>query len=207
MTLRATYHTLFHFFDYPRNPRDYRDPPSPCETSRITETLKLKPLKHHDQNMDDSMNTENPRRIIDLVIFQQRFKTNFQNIYEEICEVSKRMEKIENVNQTFRDENQKLTLTNENKNTTIDVFQRKNLVMEDQLKKRLLTPFIVSPQRNSKFLTPNNLVELAMNSNFSNLTSKPNFKPMVIGILPKKRNSITLFRVSEVSPRAKSSLK
>ena len=55
--------------------------------------------------MDDSINTENLRRIIDLIIFQQRFKTNFQNIYEEIYEVSKRMEKIENVNQTFRDEN------------------------------------------------------------------------------------------------------
>ena len=51
--------------------------------------------------MDDSMDTENPWRIIDLIIFQQRFKTNLQNIYEEICEVSKRMEKTEDVNQVF----------------------------------------------------------------------------------------------------------
>ena len=64
------------------------------------------------------------------------------------------MEKIENVNQAFRDENQKLTLANENKNTTIDVFQRKILVIEDQLKKRFFTPFTVSPQRNPKFLDP-----------------------------------------------------
>ena len=64
------------------------------------------------------------------------------------------MERIEDVNQALRDENQKLTLANENKNTTIDALQRKILVMEDQLKKRLLTAFTVWPQRNPKFPDP-----------------------------------------------------
>ena len=97
--------------------------------------------------MDGSINTETFRRIIDLIIFQQRFKANPQNIYEKFCEISKRMEKTENVNQTLRNENQKLILANE-------VFQRKILVREDQLKKHIFTPFTVSPQRNPKFPNP-----------------------------------------------------
>ena len=100
------------------------------------------------------MDIENPRRIIDLIIFQQRFETNLQGIYEEIYEASRHMERIEDVNQAFRDENQELTLANENKNTTIDALQREILVMEDQLKKRLLTPLTVSPQRSPKFPDP-----------------------------------------------------
>ena len=48
--------------------------------------------------MDDFINTETFRRVIDLIIFQQRFKTNLQNIYEEICEVSKRIKKTEDIN-------------------------------------------------------------------------------------------------------------
>ena len=95
--------------------------------------------------MDDSINTETFRRIIDLTTFRQRFKTNLQGIYEENCEISKRIEKIENVTQTLRNENQKLTLANE-------VFQRKFLVKEDQLKKHIFTPFTVSPQQNPKIL-------------------------------------------------------
>ena len=91
------------------------------------------------------MDTETPRRIIYLITFQQQFKTNPQGTYDEICEASKRMEKIENVNQALRDENQKLTSANE-------AFQRKNLARENQLKKRFLTPFTV--QRNPKFFDP-----------------------------------------------------
>ena len=92
--------------------------------------------------MDDSMDTETFRRILDLINFSLRFKTNFQNIYNEICEASKRMEKTENVNQALRDENQKLTSANE-------IFQQKNLVRENQLRKRFPTPF--TTQRNPKF--------------------------------------------------------
>ena len=91
------------------------------------------------------MDTETPRRIIDLITFQQQFKTNPQGTYDEICEASKRIKKIENVNQTFRDENQKLTSANE-------AFQRKILVREDQLKKRFPTP--LTAQRNPKFFDP-----------------------------------------------------
>ena len=61
------------------------------------------------------------------------------------------MEKIENVNQTLRDENYELNSANEIQNTTIQAFQQKILVKKDQLKKRLPTPFTVSPQRNPKF--------------------------------------------------------
>ena len=95
--------------------------------------------------MEDSMDTETFRRVIDLVNFQQQFKTNPQGTYDEICEASKRMERIKDVNQIFRDENQKLTSANE-------AFQRKSLVREDQLKKRFPTPF--TTQRNPKFLDP-----------------------------------------------------
>ena len=125
--------------------------------------------------MEDFMDIENSRRIIDLVIFQQRFETNLQNIYEEICEGSKRIEKIEDVNQVFRDENQDLTLTNENKNTTIDVFQRKLLVMEDQLKKRLLILFTVSPQRNPKFPDPEQFGEIRDELEFFKFNFKTKF--------------------------------
>ena len=76
--------------------------------------------------MDDPMDTETPRRIIDLITFQQRFKTNLQNIYEKNCEISKRMEKTENVNQTFRNENQELTSTNETLNTINKHFNEKS---------------------------------------------------------------------------------
>ena len=75
------------------------------------------------------MDNENFRRIIDLITFQQRLKTNPQNTYEKICEISKRMEKTENVNQTFRDENQKLTSANETLNTINQTLQRKILAM------------------------------------------------------------------------------
>ena len=102
--------------------------------------------------MNEPMDTETLRRIIDLIIFQQRFKTNPQNIYEKICEISKRMEKTENVNQTLRDENQKLTSTNETLNTTNQTLQRKILTVENQLKKSFPTPF--TTQRNPKFFDP-----------------------------------------------------
>ena len=54
-------------------------------------------------------------------------------------------------NQALRDENYELNSTNEIQNTTIQAFQQKILVKKDQLEKRLLTPFTVSPQRNPKF--------------------------------------------------------
>ena len=62
------------------------------------------------------------------------------------------MEKIENVNQIFRDKNQELTSANEILNTTNQTFQRKILAMEDQLKKGFPTPF--TAQRNPKFFDP-----------------------------------------------------
>ena len=157
--------------------------------------------------MDDSMDIENPQRIIDLIIFQQRFETNFQNIYEKICEVSKRMEKIEDVNQAFRDENQKLTLTNENKNTTIDVFQRKFLVMEDQLKKRFPTPFTVLPQRNPKFLDPEQFGGARDEFEPFKFNFKTKFQANGDWYFTGKKNSITLFRVSKTSFKTKSFLK
>ena len=87
------------------------------ETTEITETFWPKPKRP--KNMDDFIDTEPPKRIIDLVTFQQPFKTNPPGIYEEICEVSKRMEKTENVSETFRDENYELTLANETQNIII----------------------------------------------------------------------------------------
>ena len=69
--------------------------------------------------MNNSMDTEFFKRIIDLITFQQRFQTNPQNIYEKNCEISKRMEKTENVIETFRDENYELTSTNETQNIII----------------------------------------------------------------------------------------
>ena len=115
------------------------------------------------------------------------------------------MEKTENVNQTLRDKNQKLTSANETLNTTNQTLQRKILAMEDQLKKN--SPHHLQPSEIPNSLTPNNLVELAMNSNFSNLISNPNSKPTAISTPPIKGNSITLFRVSKVLLRAKFSLK
>ena len=73
--------------------------------------------------MNDSIDTEFSKRIIDLITFQQRFKTNPQNIYEKIYEISKRMEKTETVNEIFRDQNYELTSTNETQNTTIQTFR------------------------------------------------------------------------------------
>ena len=102
--------------------------------------------------MDEPMDTETFRRIIDLVTFQQRFKTNFQNIYEKICEISKRIKIIENVNQALRDKNQELTSANETLNTTNQTFQREILAMEDQLKKNFPKP--PTAQRNPKFFDP-----------------------------------------------------
>ena len=101
--------------------------------------------------MDDPINTSPFKRIADLASFQQQIKNNFQKIYEKIRDVAKQLEKIENVNQTLRDENYELNSTNEIQNTTIQALQQKILVKKDQLKKRLLTPFTVSPQRNPKF--------------------------------------------------------
>ena len=69
--------------------------------------------------MNDSINTEIFKRIIDLITFQQRFQTNPQNIYEKIYGTSKRMEITENVNETFRDSKYELTLANETQNTSI----------------------------------------------------------------------------------------
>ena len=62
------------------------------------------------------------------------------------------MEKIENVNQTLRDENYELNSANEIQNTTIQVFQQKVLVKKNQLKERPFTPVIV--QRSPKFPNP-----------------------------------------------------
>ena len=50
------------------------------------------------------------------------------------------MEKIENVNQIFRNKNHELTLTKETKNNTIEIFQRKKLVTKNQLKNCIFTP-------------------------------------------------------------------
>ena len=92
------------------------------------------------------MDTESPR-ITDLITFQQRFKTNPQGIYEKIYEIPKRMEKPENVNEIFRDDNYELTSTNETQNiiietqnTIIQNFKQKILIRENQLKKRFFTP-------------------------------------------------------------------
>ena len=104
--------------------------------------------------MDDPMDTSPFKRIADLTSFQQQIKNNFQKIYEEIRDVAKKLKKIENVNQILRDENYELNSTNEIQNTTIQAFQQKILVKKDQLKKRLSTPFTVSPQRNPKFPDP-----------------------------------------------------
>ena len=101
--------------------------------------------------MDDPMDTSPFKRIADLVSFQQQVKNNFQKTYEEIRDVAKRLEKTENVNQALRDENYEFISTNESLNTIIQIFQQKILVKKDQLKKRLLTPFIVPHQRNPKF--------------------------------------------------------
>ena len=64
------------------------------------------------------------------------------------------MEKIENVNQTLRDENYELNSANETQNTTIQAFQQTILVKKDQLKKRLLILLTVLHQRNPKFPNP-----------------------------------------------------
>ena len=117
------------------------------------------------------------------------------------------MEKIENVNQTLRDENQKLTLTNENKNTIIDALQRKILVIKDQLKKRLPTPFTVLPQRNPKFLDPEQFggirdeLELFKFNFKTKFQTNPSFKPMVIGILPKKKAQLRFFAFQKFRPK------
>ena len=66
------------------------------------------------------MYTELFKRIIDLITFQQRFQTNPQNIDEKNCEISKRTEKTENVNETFRNKNYELTSTNETQNIIIE---------------------------------------------------------------------------------------
>ena len=101
--------------------------------------------------MDDPMDTSPFKRIADLVSFQQQVKNNFQKTYEEIRDVAKRLEKTENVNQALRDENYEFISVNESLNTIIQAFQQEILVKEDQLKTRLLTPFIVPHQRNPKF--------------------------------------------------------
>ena len=102
--------------------------------------------------MDDPMDTSPFKRIADLINFQQQIKNNFQKTYEKIRDVAKQLEKIENVNQTLRDENYELNSANETQNTTIQAFQQKILVKKDQLKKCLFTPFTV--QRSPKFPNP-----------------------------------------------------
>ena len=102
--------------------------------------------------MDDFMDTSPFKRIADLISFQQQVKNNFQKTYEEIRDVAKRLEKIENVNQALRDEYYELNSANETQNTTIQVFQQKILVREDQLKKRFFISFKV--QRSLKFPNP-----------------------------------------------------
>ena len=92
------------------------------------------------------------KRIANLINFQQQVKNNFQKTYEEIRDVAKQLEKIENVNQTLRDQNYELNSANETQNTTIQAFQQKILVRENQLKKRPLTPF--TAQRSPKFPNP-----------------------------------------------------
>ena len=104
--------------------------------------------------MDDPMDTNPFKRIANLINFQQQVKNNFQKTYEKIRDVAKRLEKIENVNQALRDKNYEFISTNENLNTIIRTFQQKILVKKNQLKKRLLTPFIVFHQRNPKFPNP-----------------------------------------------------
>ena len=47
-----------------------------------------------------------------------------------------------------------MTSTNETQNTVIQIFKQKILIRENQLKKRLFTPFIVSHQRNPKYFDP-----------------------------------------------------
>ena len=81
------------------------------------------------------MNINFFKRINDLIIFQQRFQTNPQRIYQKICEVSNRMENTENINQNFRDKNYELTSTNEilntniqTQNTTIQILKQKFLI-------------------------------------------------------------------------------
>ena len=100
------------------------------------------------------MDTNPPKRIADLANFQQQVKNNLQKTYEKIREVAKQLKEIENVNQTLRDENYELNSANEIQNTTIQALQQKILVKKDQLKKRLPTPFTVSPQRSPKFPNP-----------------------------------------------------
>ena len=89
--------------------------------------------------MEIFMDTRPFKRITDLITFQQEFKTKPQKTYQIFCG------KPENVNQTFRDENYELTSANETQNTTIQT-STKNLIKNDQLKKRFLIPFIVSHQ-------------------------------------------------------------
>ena len=155
--------------------------------------------------MDDFMDTENFRRIIDLITFQQRLKTNPQSIYEEICEISKRMEKTEDVNQTFRYENQELTSANETLNIINQTFQRKILAIEDQLKKSFPTP--PTTQRNPKVFDPEQFggardeLELFKFNFKTKLQANGDWYPT------DKRNSITFSRVSKALFRAKSSLK
>ena len=138
MTLRATYHTHFHFF---RPPDSFHETP---ETIEITRIFGTRP-----ESMDDPMDTHPFKRIANLASFQQQVKNNLQKTYEEIRDVAKRLEKTENVNQALRDENYELNSTNETQNTTI---QQKILVKKDQLKKRFFTPFTI--QRSPKFSKP-----------------------------------------------------
>ena len=145
--------------------------------------------------MNDLMDTSPLKRIADLINFQQQIKNNLQKTYEEIRDVAKQLEKIENVNQTLRDENYELNSTNETQNTTIQIFQQKILVREDQLKKRPFTLFTV--QRSPKFPDPEKFGGggAAMSSNLSNSIFGQNSKPMAIGIPTKTGSSITLFHV------------
>ena len=116
--------------------------------------------------MDDFMDTEPHKRIIDLTTFQQRFKTNSHKKFEFFYDVSKRLEKTENVNQIFRDEKYELTSADE-------IFQQKILVKEDQLKKRFFTPFTIS--RSPNFFDPEQFGGTRDELEFFKFNFKPKF--------------------------------
>ena len=84
------------------------------------------------------------------------------------------MKRTENFNENFRNKNydwrqliKPITPLSKFKRR-YQIFKQKNLIREDQLKKRFLPRLLFHTNETRIFLIPNNLVEPAMNSKNSN---------------------------------------
>ena len=99
--------------------------------------------------------------------------------FEEICEGSKRMEKTENINQAFRDENYELISANEG-------FQREILIRKNQLNKRFFTPFAI--QRNPTFFDPEQFAGIRDELEFFKFNMKTKFQANGDWYFTEKKN-------------------